>query len=470
MFLSQNPQTIDLLREKYLLYTFHRNAERIPLYKNFLKKRKINHKKIRTVADFLEKVPETNKQNYIFRTNDISKLCINGDYHKINLLVKSSGHSGKQCYWAKSHTIDPFGEAVLTIGLDENFDISSRKTLIINGFILGSWVTGITFNEFASSHCPIINVGPNCQEIIQTIRDVGHQFEQILITGYPPFIKELVDYGNSTGFPWKKYKMNFAAGGEDFPESWRDYIRGKSGALKIRSGFGASDIGILGGVETDTTVAIRRLADKDHRIKKELFGDVEDTPMLFQYPTNLFIHANDKKELVFTTILPEAVQPVIKYNLKDSGGVITHKEMQEKLHKLKIKQKIKLPLPFLYIIGRSDGPVNFHAFLVYPENIVNCIYKDKKIAKVSTGNFRLKKGLAKNHEPILIIELQLKKNAKKTVSMEKEFSKSFAATLKKVNGGYEATANRIGKKAFPKIKIYKFNDYPYKSKIKNVYS
>ncbi len=470
-FLNLDPETIETLREKYLLYTFHKNAKTIPGYKKFLKKKKVNLKKIKTIKDFQDKIPETNKHNYVFKAKkDITDLCIDGNYKKINMLVKSSGHSGKQCYWARSHKENSFGQTSLSIGLDENFNISSKKTLIINGFVLGSWVTGITFNEFASAHSPVINTGPNKEEILETIKEIGNQFEQIMVTGYPPFIKDLVDYGNSVRFPWKKYKINFGAGGEAFPEAWRDYIAEKSGAKKIRSGFGASDIGILGGLETNDTVFIRRLTEKNKTLKKELFGDLQDTPMLFQYPLNLYIHTNKKKELIFTTILPEAVQPAIKYNLQDIGGTVSYKDMQKILKKHNIERDFTLPLPFLYIAGRADGPVKFQAFMIYPENIEECIYQNKEIANSTTGNFRLKTKLTKKYDAVLQIEFQLKKKLMPSKRLELQYKKLCTQTLKKVNGGYNITQKRVKKKAEPKIILYEHSKYPYKSKIKNVYS
>ena len=469
-FLRQSPEAIEAFREKYLLYTFHHNAQHIPQYKKFLQQHQVNHSAIHNIQDFLDKVPETNKKSYIFSTPYLTKLCLDGDYHNINMLVKSSGHSGKQCYWATSHRTDLFAQTILSIGLDQNFQISTKKTLIINGFILGSWVTGILFSEFASSHCTVINTGPDKEEIFQTITDIGDQYQQILIAGYPPFIKEFVDYGKAIKFPWKKHTFHFAAGGEDFPEAWRDYIMKQAHGAKIRSGFGASDIGILGGIETDDTVFIRRLAEKNKHLRKALFGDVQENPMLFQYPTNLFIHTNEQQELVFTTILPEAVEPVIKYNLEDIGGILSYHEMEEKLHRFGIHRTFSLPLPFLFVVGRVSGPVKFHAFLMYPENVEDCVYKNPEIAKTTTGKFKLRTIVTRDHEHVLQIEFQLKKGVRKSSKLLLGYTTLCTKTLAEVNGGYKAVYTRIQEKAIPRIKLYTYEQYPYTSKIKNRYS
>ncbi len=468
-FLKQDPETIEALQEKYLLYMFHQCAERVPQYKAFLEQHNIRASHIQSVADFLRLVPETNKKNYIFSAKKMTDLCMDKDYHNIHMLVKSSGHSGKQCYWARSHTKDIFGETAMSIGLDENFNISKKKTLIINSFILGSWVTGITFNDFASAHCTVINIGPDPEEIFQTIDDVGHQFDQVLITGYPPFMKELVEYAQTIRFDWKKYQVGVIVGGEAFSESWRDYIQQKAHLTKVRSGFGASDIGILGGLETDDTVFIRRLADKNPKIKKALFGDVEGTPMLFQYPLDLFVYTNEKSELIFSTVLPETVQPVLNYNLEDMGGVLSYHEMQKRLRPFGIRREFALPLPFLFIVGRNTGPVKFHAFLIYPENIEDCMYKNKAIAHAVTANFKISAG-TKNYTPLLKIDFQLKKGIRKTQSMNKAFTALCTSTLQQVNQGYRSIYQRLGKKAVPHVTIYTHHEYPHTSGVKNVYS
>lgn len=468
-FFNTSPDTIELLQEKYLLYTFHLNAQRIPQYKKFLTQHHCNPQQIKTLHDFLTLAPETNKKNYIFKAHDMCDMCINGDYHNISMIVKSSGHSGKQCYWVRSHNEDLFGKTALSIALDENFKTDKKKTLIINGFILGSWVTGINFNELASWHCPVINVGPDKDEIFQTILDIGSSYEQIIITGYPPFIKNFVDDAITRKFPLKKYTLHFIGGGEDFPESWRTYLQ-KQIKGKVRSGFGASDIGILGGMENDNTVFIRRLADKNHTLRQELFGDVQETPMLFQYPLNLFVYANEKKELVFTTILPEAAQPVMKYNLEDEGGTISHASMQKILAKHKIHRQLNLPLPFLYIVGRKNGPVNFNAFLIYPENIQECIYRNPQIETQTTGNFKFQSIFDTNHNRCLQIEIQLKPNIIPTHLLKQKYTQLIMKTLQEVNQGYRASYQKFPQLATPDILLYTNEKYPYQSKIKNHYN
>jgi hypothetical protein len=46
------PEVWEREGQKRALQIFHATAERVPAYKDFLKKHKINHEKVRTIADF----------------------------------------------------------------------------------------------------------------------------------------------------------------------------------------------------------------------------------------------------------------------------------------------------------------------------------------------------------------------------------------------------------------------------------
>lgn len=174
--------------------------------------------------------------------------------------------------------------------------------------------------------------------------------------------------------------------------------------------------------------------------------------------------------MVFTTILPEAVEPVINYNLEDVGGVISCREMQEKLRPFHSQRQFRLPLPFLYVVGRVDGPVKFHAFFVYPENVEECIYRQPGMAKTTTGNFRLQRIVNKNHDHFLQLEFQLKKGVEKTVALTRKYVQWCSQILQEVNGGYKAIHQQVGAIADPIVILYPYEKYPYQSRIKNVYS
>ena len=469
-FSKQDPEMFSLLQEKFLLYSLKNNAVKVPQFKKFISSKNVHVASISSTKGFVKHFPETNKQNYIYKAKKLEDLTQGRDLKKVSLVVKSSGHSGKQSYWLKSHNQDLFLHSTMGMGLDMNFKIYSKKTLVINGFILGSWVAGINFGEYASWNCPSINIGPDKEEILQTLLDLESQFDQFIISGYPPFLKELVDFAKSKKFSFKRSSVHFFPGEEAFPESWRDYMQTEVKGAKIISGFGASDIGLVGGMESSDSIFIRRKSLENKELHKALFGDVEETPMLFQYPLSNHICVNKNNELIFSTILPETTEPVMKYNIKDQGGVLSYSKMKEILSKFGINKEIKVPLPFFYYTGRSSGAVNYNGFFIYPENIKDTIYQNKEIASSVTGKFHFHSGYTSKNNKQLVIEFQLKKSKRPNPRILSSFTKLIIKTLREVNGGYRATHIKFGKLAEPKIILHSFDKFPQKKSIKNHYS
>src|ERR1700690_4557917 len=63
--------------ERMALKLFHEMATRVPAYKDFLKKHKVDPKKVKTVKDF-KRVPFIDKDNYL-RVFPLEQLCWDGD-------------------------------------------------------------------------------------------------------------------------------------------------------------------------------------------------------------------------------------------------------------------------------------------------------------------------------------------------------------------------------------------------------
>ena len=69
---------------------FHKAAENVPAYKDFLKQNKINPDKIKTWEDF-QKVPIGTKSNYL-RKYSLEKLCWNGTLDNKTVVFIFFGH------------------------------------------------------------------------------------------------------------------------------------------------------------------------------------------------------------------------------------------------------------------------------------------------------------------------------------------------------------------------------------------
>ena len=129
-----------------------------------------------------------------------------------------------------------------------------------------------------------------------------------------------------------------------------------------------------------------------------------------------------------------------------------------------------MKLPFLFVEGRSTGAVKLCAFMIYPENIKECIYRVKEIANTTTGKFKLKTKYDKKENEQFFIEFELAKNIKISKKLTKTYSDNIAKILREINGGYDSICENIPESSFINVVLYKFGEFPYNSKIKNKYT
>ncbi len=476
--MNTDPHFLEEVGKQKALYMFKEAAIKVPHYKKFLDDNEINHEEIKTMEHFMRFIPHIDKKNYVKVAKSLKHLCVDGSLEKAGLLVRSSGFSGKACTWAKSRKEEHHAKNFATMGMNLLFDTDKYHTLLINGFALGSWVSGINLLRIADKETTIVNPGLIEDEVLELFKDLRGEFEQVLIAGNPYFLKDVIEKGNKKKINWKKYRVNLMTGGEAITEEWRDYMYNAVGASinseksgKIYSAFGASDIGITGINETKDSVKIRRLARRNPKLRKALFGDVKMLPMVFQYdPTQYYIHVNMKRELIFTTTSLHTLTPLIKYNIKDIGGTISHRRMKHILNQNGFKDDMNLPLPFIYIIGRSDGTVSFCGSLIYPENIKDAIYSNKKILSTTTEKFMLKVDFDKKQNEFLVVDFQLKKKVKVTNALKKFYTKAIEKSLLKTNPDFRQDYANIRKQhknmAIVKVNLYTYDRYPYAKKIK----
>ena len=467
MFLQiADSEMLEKLSRKKAVEQAKRASKRVKEYKRFLKTKGFDKKEIKNFEDF-QILPLTSKENYIKTCKNFEDVFVDSDLSVIRTIYESSGYTGKPFLWAHNSKIEEEEIKFSRIGLENNFLVSSKNTLFINGFALGSWVSGMKFAFIMNKIGPTINPGADYDGILKILDTLGRKFSQIIIGGYPPFIKNLLEKGTAKGMNFEEYNINFLLAGEGFSESFRDYLytliksspEGKKS--KIYSVYGTADTGVIGVNENEDTIKIRRLAEKNSELKKRLFNKIisAETPMLFQYnPLSFFIEEN-KEEIIITTVSPNEIQPVIRYNIHDSGGVIPYKKMQEILKNEGIDTKIKLKLPFLHINGRTGGVISINSAKVYPETISRALYKNKSLAGLITGRFRLKKEYTKNQEVVFKIDIELKEKINPTDKLKKNFENIIKRELSEANMEYKNMINHYSKNALPNINLIKYNNF-----------
>ncbi len=478
VFLSTHPGFLEEMGKKKVVHAFKRVASEVPCYKRFLKKHKIDVSSVNNYKDFLNLVPEVNKQNYVKKAKKISDLCVNGSVADSGMLVRSSGYSGKSSTWAKSRKEQHGSRNFATLGLDLLYNTTKKKTLLIDSFALGSWVSGIDLLLVANAECTVVAPGADIDETLSIFNDLNKEYNQFIIAGTPHFIKYLAEEAIKKKINFKKHKVHFLIGGEYFTEEWRNYVNNLVGTTTkidnnghIFSGYGASELGITGVNETKESSYLRHLCLKNKKLRRALFGKFENVlPILFQYdPTKYHIIVNKKDELVFTMCDSHALMPLVKYNIKDIGGLISHDEMQQILEENGVKLDLKIPLPFVFVVGRTGGTVNFIGSPIYPNYIYDAMIGHKEIKSKFTGAFRLKAITDKKYNPILRIEIQLKKGFKVSRLMIGKLEKLFYTYFVNLDNDFRTNFELLKKETSRnpiKVYLYEHDEYPHKHTIK----
>ena len=356
------------------LCIFHEAAERVPAYKDFLSKRKIYHKNISTISDF-RKVPLTDKDNYL-RKYDRKDLCWDGDLKgKSWVISATSGSTGEPFYFPRTSLQDNYYALTAELYLRENFDIQNKSTLYIDAFAMGIWIGGIFTYEaikIVSSRGYAISVatpGINVTEVINTIKNVGNEFDQIILGCYPPILKDIVDQGTVSGVNWSDLEVGIVFSAEGFSEQFRDYIIEKADLSNKYSStlnhYGTVDLGTMSH-ETPLTIKVRRDSNKDSSLKKAIFGGTDKQPTLTQFVPEMFYFEEVSGNIICTS---DSGYPLIRYDLKDVGGVMELSELQQTYESEGRSLKSSLEsggintstwnLPIVYLYERADFSVTF---------------------------------------------------------------------------------------------------------------
>lgn len=367
--------------ERAALELFHTVAETVPAYRAFLAEHGIDPDSIRTFADF-QTLPPLTKQNYVLKY-PMADLCRDGRLEACDMIAVSSGSTGKPCFWPRFLTDELNIAWRFEQVFHDSFSADTRRTLAVVCFTLGTWVGGMyTANccrYLAAKGYPItlITPGNNREEIFRAVQDLGPHYDQVVLLGYSPFLKGIIDEGMARGIDWKPYQIKLVMAGEVFSEEWRALVGERVGATDplhfAVSLYGTADAGVLGN-ETPLSTGIRRFLAQRPEAARALFGESR-LPTLVQYdPLSRCFEAHDGG-LLFTG---DNGIPLIRYNILDNGGVVPYDQMLQFLEEYGFDplaarqqegQRGVRPLPFVYVFGRSDFTVSFFGANIYPENV-----------------------------------------------------------------------------------------------------
>ena len=185
------------------LALFRDVAASVPAYRAFLAEQGVDAARVRSLQDFAQ-LPMVTKQNYLTR-HPLAQLCRGGKLESCDFIAVSSGSTGKPTFWPRFLS----DELPIAVRFEQvfhdSFQADQRRTLAVVCFALGTWVGGMftaaCCRYLAAKGYPITVVTPgnNSEEIWRVVRELAPQFEQMVLLGYPPFLKDVVDGGIARG-------------------------------------------------------------------------------------------------------------------------------------------------------------------------------------------------------------------------------------------------------------------------------
>ena len=404
--------------ESAALALFHDVAATVPAYRAFLTEHGVNPASIQTFEDF-QKLPLITKENYLLRQT-LADLCRNGQLETCDMIAVSSGSTGKPTFWPR-FMADEFQIATRFEQIfHDSFYADTRRTLAVICFSLGTWVGGMYTTNccryLASIGYPITVVTPgnNKEEILRVVQELGTAFEQVVLLGYPPFLKDVIDSGIARGVEWQRYQIKLVMAGEVFSEEWRSLVGERVGSRNpcydSASLYGTADAGVLGS-ETPLSICIRRFLADNPDAARALFGESR-LPTLVQYdPLSRFFEIHDGT-LLFSG---DNGIPLLRYHIADTGGLIAYDAMLKFLAEWGFDAEETLqhegargirPLPFVYVFGRSNFTVSYFGANIYPENVTVGL-EQPMIREWVTGKFvlQVKEDADKNRFLSVVVEL-----------------------------------------------------------------
>lgn len=356
---------------------------RVPAYREFVDTSGWSDDPGLSAAGRLARLPMTDKNTYV-RVFPTAARCLDGKIPLIGTEIdESSGSSGVPFNWVRS--AQELTEMHRGLSQFARY-LFGTEVVTLNGFSMGAWSTGVNTAEALRRNGIVKSPGPDPEKIVDTMRFLGPSYVYV-ITGYPPFLRALLEHGDAVGHDWHPYRMFGVVGGEGMSEQLRDRLQRRF--IGVYSAYGASDLDIGVAAETPTSIWLRRKAADDPELRRELFGDDPRLPMVFQY-NPLDYHAESiDGELVVTVSRLRMLSPRIRYNIHDSGGQRSFRSMADICRGFGLDLAgVEMPagqpglrLPFLHVHGRSDATISYMGANIYPEDVEQALYAEADLSE-----------------------------------------------------------------------------------------
>lgn len=478
-FFSQTPAEVwDKISNNTALKIFQKTASSIPAYKDVLRKNKVKIGKMKNMEEF-SKLPVIDKYNYIKKYNFNETNLVHPGKNFYSFML-SSGTVDEPTIWPRYYAWEESLPTLFDTYMRMYWQYDKKSTLFINAYSLGCWTAGWTVNVLGREltqkrNMTLATCGADLDSIVYSIKKLSKFYDQTVIWSYPTFCRTILERLELEKINIRKLNLKLFIAGEHHTMEWKHYINkiisgDESKLTDILEGYGTSDGGMIGLASSITTL-VRELAYKNPKFCADLFGRDDVVPSLFQYVPNSYYIEQINGEIVFTT---EAATPLVRYNIHDRGGVISFREMEQKLsdHGYDYKKLIKQNKiiaesiwqhPFVYCFGRRDDTIMIAGAKIYPEQIAPALFTGDM---GDIHNFKLILSFNEKQKHAFEIALELKSGICYDIEKSKRKSKIYhdliIKELKSNNSDYSDVVRMEGSSADPIISIYEFGSGIFK--------
>ncbi|WP_067899235.1 phenylacetate--CoA ligase family protein [Nocardia vaccinii] len=455
------------------LDVFHRAAAHVPAYRTFLADNGIDPASIRTPEDFVM-LPPVTKAAYLHRFSRRTLLWDN-EIEQAEIWSTSSGSSGVPYYWPRAgvslaHAVDLY-DRIFRSG----FGSHRRSTLLVVAFAMGVWIGGTYTCRTVSGlrerghKLSVITPGIDRDTVRACIAELGPEYEQVVLAGYPPFVQDVLDGADSAVL---QQDLKILLAGESITEQWREHILDRIGAPgdpgRIRSIYGTADAGVMGH-ETATTITVRRLAAADRRLATALFGTDEVLPTLVEYdPSMRYTEIDEQGRFLFTV---DNTLPLIRYRINDVGRILTAGCVDAALREFGYRTPVETSTPecgFLVLRGRTDVAASFYAVKLYPDS-VRIALAEPGVREYVTGKFVLSRRTGREFEQILALAVELRESALPAAGFAEIVRDRVVRALIRTNGEYRRLHAELDVAAEPVVALEPFGGNAFRYDIKHTY-
>ncbi len=382
-------------------------------------------------------------------------------------LTATSGSTGEPFYIPRTDEVHEASKLYHRLFIDRSGLDPKKSTLVVVGFGMGVWIGGLltyeAFRRISEDGHPlsVITPGVNKKEIFHALTRIAPAYDQLILCGYPPFLKDILDDADEHGIDWKRWDMRIVCAAEAFSENFRDYLLKKTHAKdpyrSIMSIYGSAELGTMA-TETPLTILLRRLALKNEAFYQKLFSEANRLPTLAQYIPELVSFESDETGRIYAT--SGSVLPFIRYDIGDNGGVHTFEEVEAicKDNGIDLKAEIKeagikdtiTQLPFVYLYERADLSTKHYGAIIYPEHVkIGLQHPD--LEKQVSGRFTMFTEHDSAHNEYLEINVELQHDIEESEELRQKVTDYIVKSLCASNSEYHNNYTNMRERSIPRI-------------------